>query len=41
MDRVRVKLHADEIHKIGITGKSIVICVLDSGCCGHGSLTVE
>lgn len=35
MDRVRAKLHADEIHKMGITGKETVICVLDSGCCRH------
>lgn len=35
MDQVRAKLHAEEIHKMGITGKSTAVCLLDSGCCGH------
>ncbi len=32
MDHVRAKLHADEIHRAGITGRGITVAVLDSGC---------
>lgn len=32
MDHVRAKLHADEIHRAGITGRGITAAVLDSGC---------
>lgn len=35
MDRVRAKLHASEIHKAGITGKGVTVCILDSGITGH------
>ncbi len=35
MDHVRAMLHADEIHKAGITGQGITVAVLDSGVCRH------
>ncbi|MCD7819229.1 MAG: S8 family peptidase [Lachnospiraceae bacterium] len=31
MDRVRAHLHADEIHRAGITGKNVTVCSVDSG----------
>lgn len=35
MERVRAELHAQEIHRRGITGKNITAAVLDSGICHH------
>lgn len=35
MDHVRAKLHANEIHRAGITGRGITAAVLDSGICRH------
>ncbi len=35
MDHVRAKLHADEIHRAGITGQGVTVAVLDSGVCRH------
>lgn len=35
MVRVRKKLHADELHRSGITGKGITAAVLDTGICRH------
>lgn len=35
MNRVRMKLHAEEVHRVGITGKGITAAVLDSGICRH------
>ena len=35
MDRVRMKLHAAQVHQRGITGKGVTACILDSGICGH------
>ena len=35
MNRVRAMLHADEVHKAGITGKNITAAVLDTGICRH------
>ena len=35
MDRVRMQLHADEIHRAGITGKGVTVAILDSGICSH------
>lgn len=35
MNRVRAGLHADEVHREGITGRGITVCVLDTGICGH------
>lgn len=35
MERVREKLHANELHRIGITGKGVTAAVLDSGICLH------
>lgn len=35
MDRVRKMLHAEELHRAGITGKNVAVCILDSGICGH------
>lgn len=35
MDRVRKLMGADEIHKIGYTGKQITVAVLDTGICFH------
>ena len=35
MDRVRMQLHADEIHRAGITGKGVTVAILDSGICDH------
>ena len=35
MDRVRKKLHADEVHRAGITGRGVGVAVLDSGLSRH------
>lgn len=35
MERVRARLHADEIHRRGITGNGVTAAVLDSGICRH------
>lgn len=35
MDRVRSKLHAEDAHRAGITGRGITAAVLDSGICLH------
>lgn len=35
MDRVRKKLHAEEVHKKGFTGTGVTVAVLDSGICIH------
>lgn len=35
MNLVRKKLHADEVHQIGITGRGITAAVLDTGICLH------
>ena len=38
MDRVRKQLGIDTIHKQGITGKNVTVCVLDSGMFMHRDL---
>lgn len=35
MERVRAALHADEVHRAGITGKGVTVAVLDTGICIH------
>lgn len=35
MNHVRQKLHIQEVHQQGITGKNITVCILDSGICDH------
>lgn len=35
MDRVRKLIHADELHKRGITGRGVTAAVMDSGICYH------
>lgn len=35
MERVRRMLHADEIHRAGITGRGVAVAVLDTGLCRH------
>lgn len=35
MDRVRAKLHAEEVFQAGITGRHVTVCVVDSGICRH------
>lgn len=35
MERVRAMLHADELHRAGITGRGITAAILDSGICLH------
>lgn len=35
MNRVREKLHADEVHRAGITGRGVTAAVLDTGICHH------
>ncbi len=35
MDRVRALLHTKELHDVGITGRDVTACVLDSGICLH------
>lgn len=35
MEQVRAKLHANEAHRRGITGKGVTAAILDSGICGH------
>lgn len=35
MERVRARLHADEIHRSGISGAGVTAAVLDSGICRH------
>lgn len=39
MDRVRAKLRADEIHRLGITGRGVTAAVLDTGICRHPDFT--
>lgn len=35
MEHVRAKLHANEVHRAGITGRGVTVAVLDSGICRH------
>lgn len=35
MNQVRRKLHAEEVHRLGITGRGITAAVLDTGVCRH------
>lgn len=35
MNRVRIKLHAEEVHRAGIIGRGITAAILDSGICRH------
>lgn len=35
MERMRAKLHADEVHRAGITGKGVTAAILDTGICRH------
>lgn len=35
MERVRTILHADELHRAGITGQGVTAAILDSGICMH------
>lgn len=35
MERMRAKLHADEVHQAGITGKGVTAAILDTGICMH------
>ena len=35
MDRVRKIVHADEVHRRGITGRGVTAAVMDSGVCYH------
>ena len=35
MDRVREMLHADELHRRGVTGRGVNVAILDTGICAH------
>lgn len=35
MDRVRKELGIQELHRAGLTGKNVTVCILDSGICPH------
>ena len=35
MNRVRKLIHADEIHRQGITGRNVTAVIMDSGICAH------
>ncbi len=39
MDRVRARLRADEVHRMGITGRGVTAAVLDTGICRHPDFT--
>ncbi|MCD8104668.1 MAG: S8 family peptidase [Lachnospiraceae bacterium] len=39
MERMRMSLHADEVHRAGFTGRGITVCSLDSGAALHPDFT--